>query len=336
MRYFDYDFRNAFVFGNKNSYICHTMTSMIQYISHLLHYHDCVIVPGLGGFVSNRQTAQINEKQHFFMPPSKEIGFNRSLLHNDGLLTNYVAQENGISYSKAMTLIDIFVAKVHSDIFAGLSVDMGSIGSLRGDAIGNLLFTPKEMNTFLPEAFGLTPFRFEPVGYKHEVQMGYETQPISLFHSKLPRYWVAVAALMTGFFFLTTNNLNTPTVSKANLADMLFVKKEIVETPKVIAVEVEAEENVNHVANTPHELPEKVEYARYHLIASSLQTPNQALAVKNKFIQQGFNSSRILDDGKGHYRVSIQSYNNFQEAVKEMKEYRTQSEFAGVWVLKNR
>lgn len=305
---------------------------MIQYISHLLHYHDCVIVPGLGGFVANHQTAQINEKQHLFLPPSKEIGFNRSLSHNDGLLTNYVAQQEEISYSEATRQIDAFVAKIHFDVFAGQLVDMGNIGSFRGDAIGNLLFAPKEMNTFLPDAFGLTSFRFEPVDYKRVVRMGYRSHPIPVFKSKFSRHWVAVAALMTGFFFLTTNDLNTPTTSQANLADVFKTKQEIVESPKVI-VEEEREVVVTSISV---EKPKRLENNRYHLIAASLKSSSQAQTIKNDFIQQGFEDSYVLDDGSGHHRVALQSFKNFQEAVKEMEEYRKQSRFSSVWVFKSR
>ncbi|HKL71238.1 MAG TPA: hypothetical protein VJ855_01160 [Marinilabiliaceae bacterium] len=305
---------------------------MIQYISHLLHYHDCVIVPGLGGFVANHQTAQINEKQHLFLPPSKEIGFNRSLSHNDGLLTNYVAQQEDVSYSEATRHIDYFVAKIHSDVFAGQLVEMGNMGSFRGDAIGNLLFTPKETNTFLPDAFGLTSFRFEPLDYKRVVRMGYRTKTSPTFQTKFTRYWVAVAALMTGFFFLATDNLNTPTISQANLADIFNRKQEIVELPKIIAEEVKEAS----VATIQMEQPQKVENNKFHLIAASLKTSRQASIIKNDFVKQGFEDSYVLDDGSGHHRVALQSYSNLQEAVKEMKEYRKQSRFASVWVFKSR
>lgn len=308
------------------------MSKMIQYISHLLHYHDCVIVPGLGGFVANRQTAQINEELHLFMPPSKEIGFNRSLSHNDGLLTNYVAQQEGISYSEATNNIDIFVAKIHSDVFAGQLVGMGNMGSFRGDAIGNLLFTPKEVNTFLPEAFGLTSFRFEPADYKREVRMGYRTQPTPVFQTKFSRYWVAVAALMTGFFFLATNNLNTPTVSQASLSDVFNVKNVSVELPKVIVTQEKAA-FVNTIYK--EQSKEQVENNKYHLIAASLKTSRQAVIIKNDFVQQGFKDSYILDDGKGHHRVALQSYRNLQEAKREMEEYRKQSKFSTVWIFKS-
>ncbi|MBA3284223.1 MAG: SPOR domain-containing protein, partial [Nitrosopumilus sp.] len=55
-----------------------------QHISQLLYHHDCVIVPGFGGFVTNSQPARIHPVQHQFYPPSKSLGFNIHLRRNDG------------------------------------------------------------------------------------------------------------------------------------------------------------------------------------------------------------------------------------------------------------
>lgn len=42
-----------------------------QYISELLFHHDCVIVPGLGGFVVNYKSAHISAVQNTFYPVKK-------------------------------------------------------------------------------------------------------------------------------------------------------------------------------------------------------------------------------------------------------------------------
>ncbi|GAO29764.1 hypothetical protein JCM15548_11990 [Geofilum rubicundum JCM 15548] len=144
------------------------MSTMIEkHIAHLLHYHDCVIVPGLGGFVANYKSAMIHPEQNLFVPPLKEIGFNRSLLHQDGLLANHVAIEQSVSYAEASDILAAFVNDVRSRIAAGETVPMGEVGSLRGDAIGNILYAPNENASFLPDALGLSTFRFEPLDYKH-------------------------------------------------------------------------------------------------------------------------------------------------------------------------
>ena len=74
--------------------------ALATYIKDLLYRYDCVIVPDFGGFISNKISAKINEQSHTFYPPSKQLGFNHHLTHNDGLLANYVASAENISFEK--------------------------------------------------------------------------------------------------------------------------------------------------------------------------------------------------------------------------------------------
>ncbi|MBP7243847.1 MAG: SPOR domain-containing protein, partial [Bacteroidia bacterium] len=82
------------------------------YISELLYVSDCVIIPGLGGFVANSRSAFLNPAQHTFSPPVRRIAFNASLRTNDGLLANYVSRREGITYGDAVTKIKYFVEDV--------------------------------------------------------------------------------------------------------------------------------------------------------------------------------------------------------------------------------
>ncbi len=72
-----------------------------EYISSLLKEHNCVIVPEFGGFVANYKSAVIDDFRKKIHPPMKSILFNPHLTNNDGLLGNYVSQEQKIQYSDA-------------------------------------------------------------------------------------------------------------------------------------------------------------------------------------------------------------------------------------------
>ena len=65
---------------------------IIQHIKELFVHHDCIIIPGFGGFILNYRPAEISDHQNFFRPPGKDISFNKSLIHNDGLLINKISQ----------------------------------------------------------------------------------------------------------------------------------------------------------------------------------------------------------------------------------------------------
>ena len=79
-----------------------------QYISELLYQYDCVVVPGLGGFVANYKSATIQPIQNTFSPPSKSISFNKNLNANDGLLANLIAQKEGVIFDVAIKKIDYY------------------------------------------------------------------------------------------------------------------------------------------------------------------------------------------------------------------------------------
>ena len=68
------------------------------FIRELLFGHDCVIVPGFGGFIGNYTPARIDKKSGTFYPPVKQISFNRNLNHNDGLLVGRISGSSGINY----------------------------------------------------------------------------------------------------------------------------------------------------------------------------------------------------------------------------------------------
>ena len=76
------------------------------YINDLLYRYECVIIPGFGAFLTQYQSARIENNS--FHPPGKALLFNRQLQANDGLLANYVASAENCSYELALQKIRNF------------------------------------------------------------------------------------------------------------------------------------------------------------------------------------------------------------------------------------
>ena len=55
------------------------MIELAQHIEALLLENDCVIVPGLGGFVAHYTPAMRVAEENTFLPPTRIIGFNPGL-----------------------------------------------------------------------------------------------------------------------------------------------------------------------------------------------------------------------------------------------------------------
>jgi hypothetical protein len=132
-------------------------------INALLYTHDCVIVPGLGGFVASQVAARHNAVQHTFIPPARVIAFNVFLRQNDGLLANFISGEEKISFSDSMKIIERYVERCFMELEAGRKVTVADIGLLYYDTEKNIQFSPDETALHSLDAFGLAAFRAVPV-----------------------------------------------------------------------------------------------------------------------------------------------------------------------------
>ena len=128
-----------------------------NYINDLLHYHDCVIVPDFGGFVTRYQSAAIHPVQHLFTPPSKSVAFNSELTANDGLLANYICSRLLLTYPDSCKIINDFVLTCKTQLDNNQRLVIDNVGELFYDVEKNLQFTPKGQQNFLLDSFGFAP-----------------------------------------------------------------------------------------------------------------------------------------------------------------------------------
>ena len=133
----------------------------------LLPANECVIIPGLGGFITYKVSARINNAFHQIYPPAAKVGFNAALKANDGLLATHFAIQNGITYAQALEKIQEFAWYCISQLNDGKILNFPSIGDLQLDDSKNLIFNPDPHSNFLDDAFGLTPVSAVPIRRKY-------------------------------------------------------------------------------------------------------------------------------------------------------------------------
>ncbi len=134
------------------------MHRFIEYISDLLFLHDCVIIPDFGGFICNYKSAHIDEENGLICPPAKDILFNRNLTHNDGLLVNWIACKENITYEKATVQVTLFCEELKIKLNQRQRVVFGDIGVFYTDRRFNIIFEP-DKNNFFAEAYGMAPLK---------------------------------------------------------------------------------------------------------------------------------------------------------------------------------
>ena len=136
------------------------------YIRELLFEHDCVILPGFGGFIGNYIPAHIDKNKWVFYPPVKQITFNKNLNHNDGLLIGKISRSRGLNYGDARALVEDFVSVLHKRLDKGDELIFDHIGSFVKKSEGNIVFEPEKGVNYHLDSYGFESFQYKPLeGY---------------------------------------------------------------------------------------------------------------------------------------------------------------------------
>ena len=140
------------------------MLRIIEHIEQMLSVHDCVIIPGFGGFVLQVTPTWYNAEAHRFEPLHKELVFNETLQHNDGLLIESYRQSEATDYRSAYQLVQADVAELKALLERDGQVEMAPIGVFRRGEEGQLIFEASRDTDWLNASmFGLPAFTIEPL-----------------------------------------------------------------------------------------------------------------------------------------------------------------------------
>lgn len=131
------------------------MNILAKHIESLLLENDCVIVPGLGGFVASYVSARLVEDEGIFLPPHRQVGFNPLLQINDGLLVQSYMLAYDVNFPEATAIINEAVNVIKADLQNKGEMEIGSVGRLRLGIDGRYDFTPNEAGILSPELYAL-------------------------------------------------------------------------------------------------------------------------------------------------------------------------------------
>lgn len=139
------------------------MNTLSRHIDHLLLSHECVIVPGIGGFLTHSKPAFYDEEEHAFFPPSRTIGFNPQLQLNDGTLAHSYMEMFGVDYAQATTKMHTDIKAMKQEMEDEGSYHLDGIGTLMHKADGHLEFKAIESGALTPSLFALSRFEMKPL-----------------------------------------------------------------------------------------------------------------------------------------------------------------------------
>ena len=301
---------------------------MEQYISQLLYRYQCVTVPEFGAFLTEVQSAKLDEDTHSFHPPKKLISFNHYIKNNDGLLANHIAKEEKINYEVAVSLIKTEVEQWKNSIQEFGQLTFKTIGGFSLNSENNLVFLPSEQVNYLKESFGLTSFVSPAVKrqedkreeYKQIVEQLEEKAPIILTpvdRKKFPFLkYAAVLVVSIGIFGVLGYTLlknHEQQIANETLLVEQNVQKKV--NQKIQEATFFIETPLPSVTLT---IP--TEKMPYHVVAGAFGIESNADNLTEKLNKMGYNSRKIATNKYGLYPVLYGSYSTYTEAYKAMKE----------------
>lgn len=343
------------------------MIELAQHIEVLLLENDCVIVPGLGGFVAHYAPAVRVEGEHLFLPPTRTIGFNPQLSLNDGVLVQSYMAVYDTNFSDATKRVerevDALIAMLHEEGKA----DLDNVGEIRYTMHDTYEFLPYDDKITTPYLYGLDSFVMKelrvlqrpeekvlvPVISK-EKKMTYEIK----INRTLLRSAVAMVAAIALFFFMSTPVENTY-VEKDNYAQLLptdlfekIEKQSVAMTPVTIGqpstrkqvTATPKKEVAKRAAVTKPISVKEIKVAKaaessvksldksYHIIVAGGIGLKDADQIATQLRAQGYAQAKVLSSND-KVRVSIMSFATGEEATKQMLELRKNEAYKNAWML---
>ena len=290
---------------------------LATYIKDLLYRYDCVIVPDFGGFITNKMSAQIDEESNTFYPPSKQLSFNHHLAHNDGLLVNYIASIENISFEKAshelVQAVGIWNQQIKSN-----PIVLDSIGTLQLNKEQQITFEPTKSVNYLSTSFGMSSV-VVPVVER------VETKVIPIAAKKgIPAFvkYAATAAI------LLTLGYGGLTGYQNKQQQIIFAKQQKMVESKIQSATFVIDNPLPTIElNVTKELPKP-----YHVIAGAFQFEENAQKRVDQLKAKGFDAIILGKNKWGLTQVAYASFYKKTDAFKSLASVR-KTDSKDAWLL---
>ncbi|WP_127845802.1 HU domain-containing protein [Psychroflexus aestuariivivens] len=316
-----------------------------DYIKALLYRYECVIVPDFGAFITQRISAELNAEESKFLPPKKQISFNRQVKNQDGLLTEYIAKSENISFSDAKQKIKNFVEDIFLALDEQQKIELDSIGVFLIDKSDKLVFEPNTEENYLLDSYGMETLEIEKVygkvvDFQHELKPNKEVDEVPNSNEQLdateeikPKPYLKYAAVgilalgLAGFagFFQYQNHVEDHNLSEAKKAERLI-------QDKIQSANFSVNFGINEI-----EIDSKVEdklKPKYHVIAGAFRVKSNADKKVNILQNKGYNAKVIGENKYGLHQVVFESFVDENKALLTLRQVK-RSENPDAWLFVN-
>lgn len=315
------------------------MEMLNAYIRDLLFLHDCVILPDLGGFVTNYKSAKKTDND-YFAPPRKVIAFNPQLQHNDGLLANTIVAIEKIDYDQAMQRISAYIEMIKKELRAKGEYTIPTVGTIKNGEEQRILFSPDTTTNFWGAPIGMATFHMMPLSNQQPVAAQRESKKPLLIMPILRRVLVAG---VSGFALLSLilnpgkfENLTLSSLAPTGFQEQgTFNTAEHATAPAIEKMSETKQEIVQETA-TEKALIEQNTVSivkKYHVMVGCFAMRENAERKGASLAKENITANVFRYDEK-LTGVSVGSFETFEKAKVLMDELRNTGKAPSAWVLK--
>jgi nucleoid DNA-binding protein len=322
------------------------MQPIATYLKRLMLDYDCVTIPGLGGFIMQKQHARISQGKNRIYPPSRAISFNSLLSHDDGLLISAIARSRQLGYNEAAIVVSEYVNDCKRQLQAGDTLILEGIGEITPGPEKGLVFRSQIKGNFCSDLYGMDSIslypitRPQPVARLEKKPADRKPVPVSdrkpasvkwtlmlatpviiflLYGIIFPQSIQNIYTQYSGFFYSNPQpvTLHQPVISHEPAPVVAAPEiKEVKEEPVV-------ETKIMQAASGP----------KFYIIGGCFESEENAGKFMAGLVKRGFEAERAGTTNHGHVRISYKSFNEKPEALSYLQKIRAE-ENSSAWLLK--
>lgn len=309
-------------------------------IRELLFEHDCVIIPGFGGFIGNFSPARLDKSTGTFFPPVKQITFNRNINHNDGLLISKISRTAALNYGDARTLVERFVENMTSRLAKGEKIFFDHLGCFRYNIEKNLEFEPEPNINYYTGSYGLDSFQCVPLkayDVRKRVTRHIDRDPVR--QAAIRRNILRAAVIIPVLALLVAVPLKTDLFRAKTEATSLNPlvtaefenNRKAVDEAMVIVPDSSPSVKREPVQTPSPPPPQPIEQNNYRIITGSFKSEQNAIAHVNALKADGYNPE-IIQATNGFFRVTAMTCSDMETALATRDSISKR--FPGSWISK--
>ena len=336
---------------------------LIQALPLLLHDHDCLVIPGLGGFVAHPVPARFDGDKGEWVPPGRNVVFNPKLTVRDGLLEQEIRRATNCTTDAATALIDKEAASLKLHLESGETREIPGLGRLYQMDSGSFGFAPESRlgERYAPPGLGRIPWVDRSAESERKVQ-DHKGTAVNTAPEATPETtatadhwsgaWVRMAAVLVlpllvagslwwgqsegdQFEFLSLNRSKSSSyLPRIDGEDIRFPEPAAHNNLSFVragAPTIEA--GAQREALMPLPAPQPLSTGcSHHVIAGTFSSMQRAAGLARRFESLGYATS-ILPGPNGNHRVSTGCFDNINRAISFQKSLKSHHGVDQAWVL---